>query len=153
MSNKQKFRYESEYKIDLADWNLPLLEEKLGSIESLVKETVSEVIQCAVDEGAEIYFNLLYEEEFETEEGLLETPDVDRMTIYLPFGDGLETTQWSLDLIEEIENVIMRVEEFNNCDDERVKEAKIKLKVLSDLFKRCSKIIDNAVEKEWELNK
>lgn len=153
MSNKQKFRYESEYKIDLADWNLPLLEEKLGSIESLVKETVSEVIQCAVDEGAEIYFNLLYEEEFETEEGLLETPDVDRMTIYLPFGDGLEPTQWSLDLIEEIKNVIRRVEDFNNYDDESVKEAKIKLKVLSDLFKRCSKIIDNAVEKEWELNK
>jgi hypothetical protein len=47
MSNKQKFRRESEDPIDLADWGLPKLEEKLGSIESLVKETVSEVIQCA----------------------------------------------------------------------------------------------------------
>lgn len=148
MSNKQKFRYESEYKIDLADWNLPLLEEKLGSIESLVKETVSEVIQCAVDEGAEIYFNLLYEEEFETEEGLLETPDVDRMTIYLPFGDGMEPTQWSLDLIEEIKNVIRRVEDFNNYD-EGVKEAKIKLKVLSDLFRRCAAMADESIAKEW----
>lgn len=149
MSSKQKFRHDSEYKVYLADWNLPKLEDKLGSIESLVKETVGEVLQCAIDEGASIYFNVLYEEGFETEEELLETPDIDRMMIYLPFGEDLEPTKWSIDLIEEIKNVIRRVEERNEWGGESVKEAKIKLKVLSDLFRRCAATVDESIAKEW----
>jgi hypothetical protein len=146
---KQKFRRESEYPIDLADWNLPKLEKKLGSIETLVKKTLSEVMQVAVEEGAEIYFNVLFEEEFGTEKELLDTTDIDRMMIYLPFGGDLEPTSWSINLVEEIKHIIKRHKDFNSHTDDGIKEAKIRLKVLSGVFKLCSQMLDDSVSEDW----
>jgi hypothetical protein len=147
---KQKFRREREYPIDLADWNLPKLEKKLGSIETLVKKTLSEVLQVSIDEGAEIYFNVLFEEDFETDKDLLETPDVDRMIIYLPFGSDLEPTSWSINLVEEIKHIIKRSKDFNSYDDDRINEEKIRLKVLSGVFKICAQMLDDSVNEKWD---
>ena len=146
---KQKFRRESEDPIDLADWDLPKLEEKLGSIETLLKEAVGEVLQIAIEEKASIDFNVLLEAGFDDEKDLLKTPDVDRMMITLPFGDGFFETEWSINLTEEVKHIIDKHEEMYSSSEEDIEEDKIRLKVLSGVFKLCAQMLDDSVSKDW----
>jgi hypothetical protein len=147
---KQKFRRESEDLIDLAGWDLPKLEEKLGSIEILLKEAVGEVLQLAIEEKASIDFNVLLEEGFDDEKNLLKKPDVDRMMITLPFGDGWFETEWSINLTEEVKYIINKHEEMYSFNEEDIKEDKIRLKVLSGVFKLCAQMLDDSVNKKWD---
>ena len=147
---KQKFRRESEDLIDLAGWRLPKLQEKLGSIEILLKEAVGEVLQLAIEEKASIDFNVLLEEGFDGEKNLLKKPDVDRMMITLPFGDGWFETEWSINLTEEVKYIINKHEEMYSSGEKGVEKDKIRLKVLSGVFKLCAQMLDDSVNKEWD---
>jgi hypothetical protein len=147
---KQKFRRESENPIDLADWGLPKLEEKLGSIETLLKEAVGEVLQIAIEEKASIDFNVLLELGFDDEEDLLKTPDVDRMMITLPFGEEWFEREWSINLTEEVKHIIDKHEEMYSSSEEDIEEDKIRLKVLSGVFKLCAQMLDDSVNKKWD---
>lgn len=144
MSKKQKFKLvDKDNNVDLSLWNFP----KLEAMNDFIREAFEDVIREAVTNGARIDFQILQDDGEKTEDQLKKTKNINNIIISLPFGSDVIGPFWSLDLIEEIEFQIENCESVSHPGD--IKYGKIRLKVLSDLFKRCAQMMDESIAKEW----
>ena len=137
MTKRQNFKLNDERNnVDLSLWNFPKLEEMNEFIIKAFEEVISETITYS----ARIYFQVLQEYSYKTEEELKKLENINNILIRLPFGDEIDGPVWSLDLVEEIKFEIENSESLTHPDD--IKYGKIRLKVLSDLFKSCAQMMD-----------
>ena len=144
MAKKQNFEFVGEGKaIDLSLWNFV----KLETMNDLIREAFEELISAAVTYSARIDFQILQDYDYKTEEELSKTKNINNILIGLPLGNEIDGPFWSLDLIEEIKFQIENCESVTHPDD--IKYGKIRLKVLSSMFKRCAQLMDESIAKEW----
>lgn len=146
MTKRQNFKLDDERNnIDFSSWNFPKLEEMNEFIAKAFEELIIDTVACK----ARIDFQVLQYDNEETEEELKKLENINNILINLPFGDEVDGPVWSLNLIEEIEFQIESYEDiYLNPDD--IKYGKIRLKVLSDIFKRCAQMVDESIAKEWD---
>ena len=144
MSKRQKFKLvDNDKDVDLSLWNFP----KLEAMNDFIRKAFEEVISEAITNSARIDFQILQYDDEKTEDELKKTKKINNIIVSLPFGSDVLGPFWSLDLIEEIEFQIENCEAVSHPDD--IKYGKIRLKVLSDLFKRCSQMMDESIAREW----
>lgn len=144
MTKRQNFKLDDERNnIDFSSWNFPKLEE----MNEFIAKAFEELISDTVTYSARIDFQALQYGGKKTEEELKKLENINNILINLPFGDEIDGPVWSLDFIEEIKFHIGNCECVTHPDD--IKYGKIRLKVLSDIFKRCAKMMDESIAKEW----